>query len=242
MLRSWLQRHVALSLGAGCVMASAVAFPLNLAMKAPHAHAPLEQPIRISTSVPCPEDTSVPEPSAPTVPRASVQSSMSSAPADPPATSPPFNAPSQNESPPTSGGLGIGDLATWVGSLLSGISVLLATYLILRDRNQRMRSQAERVVAWVQTDMSGSELVFLRNTSDMPIFRVRVVSSEAGVDGNKVELRFTSEHEADEMGPNTSASRKVTVAKSGELMIRFTAADNIVWERTLATGRLRRHR
>lgn len=131
-----------------------------------------------------------------------------------------------------------GNVPAWVGSLLSGLSVILAISIIWRDRMQRIRSQAAKVVIWEERNESGSSILYLRNTSDMPIFRLRLLIETKN--RGKITSRLLSAYDADEVDPQGSVSTKIDARDSSAVRVRFTGADNSVWERDVHSGKLKR--
>jgi hypothetical protein len=98
-----------------------------------------------------------------------------------------------------------------------------------------MRSQAERVVVWEERNELGSSIIYLRNTSDAPIFRLLLVESKPQ---GKLTSRLKSAHEADEVEPKGSVSKKIEKRGSGAVRVRFTGPDGRVWERDVNSGKL----
>jgi len=67
-----------------------------------------------------------------------------------------------------------GNVPAWVASILTGGSLLLGFYILLRDRRKEERRQARRIVIQIrmtpiQGDPNSQVKLTLRNTSDQPI-------------------------------------------------------------------------
>lgn len=83
--------------------------------------------------------------------------------------------------PTAESGIQWGDIATWVASILTGLSLLLGFYIVLRDRRKEEEAHASQLVGWL--DMFGSVVphktpkgerffmcrVVIHNASNMPI-------------------------------------------------------------------------
>lgn len=132
-----------------------------------------------------------------------------------------------------------GNVPAWVGSVLSGFSVLLAMTIIWRDRRQRLRSQAEKLVVWEERSKSENLIIHLRNTSEVPVFRLLLVEGKCR---EQTVSRFRSAHEPDELEPRGAVSKKVLTSGSKRLRVRFTGPDGKVWERDARSGKLRKRR
>src|SRR6185437_3359668 len=63
-----------------------------------------------------------------------------------------------------------GNVPAWIGSILTGSSILIAALTYRRSVEDRERAQAAKVTAWVDI---GAEKIFLRNSSDSAV-RARV--------------------------------------------------------------------
>ncbi|WNM74167.1 membrane protein [Mycobacterium Phage Nergal] len=64
-----------------------------------------------------------------------------------------------------------GTAGEWVGGLGSAGALLLALYILLRDRRLRERAQADRVACWLEFSEHDDAAAHLINTSDMPIIK-----------------------------------------------------------------------
>jgi len=105
---------------------------------------------------------------------------------------------------------------------------------------QRTRSQAEKIVVWEERNRIGDTIVYVRNTSDMPIFRLRVQLKSAANRPTMVPLR--SPYESDTIGPKSAAYKKIDERGTVGIQVRFTAADGKQWSRDAQTGRLTKQR
>jgi hypothetical protein len=63
-----------------------------------------------------------------------------------------------------------GTVAAWTGSLLTGTSVVVATWYYISQHRRERRAQAASVVVWLHPHEHGPPNIKLLNLSDKPIF------------------------------------------------------------------------
>ncbi|MCU1617844.1 MAG: hypothetical protein JWO98_5384 [Frankiales bacterium] len=73
-------------------------------------------------------------------------------------------------------GIDWGNAPSWVGSILTGLSLILAFRIILRDRKSAEREQAQCItLVWMTPDLEeGAGQYFIYNASDKPITSLRL--------------------------------------------------------------------
>ena len=96
-------------------------------------------------------------------------------------------------------------MAIWgnVPAYFGGIALILTLLIILRDRNEKIRHQADRLAAWVERakEDGGSHKVLIRNASDLPCMNIGYWITEGYTQPSK--LRFSKS-----FGANTDRRRK----------------------------------
>ena len=63
-----------------------------------------------------------------------------------------------------------GTVASWTGSLLTGLSVLFGVGYYVFDRRRERRAQAGSVVVWLHPHEQGPPFIKMLNLSDKPVF------------------------------------------------------------------------
>ena len=67
-----------------------------------------------------------------------------------------------------------GTVASWTGSLLTGLSVLFGVGYYVFDRRRERRAQAGSVVVWLHPHEHGPPFIKMLNLSDKPVFDLRL--------------------------------------------------------------------
>ncbi|MBQ0830843.1 hypothetical protein [Streptomyces tagetis] len=83
-------------------------------------------------------------------------------------------------------GLEWGTVPAWFSAVLTGGSLLLGFYILLRDRRKEERNEALKVVTWTErgADDEGSFIrIHVRNTADRPILYVNALYSKGDGSG-----------------------------------------------------------
>ena len=63
----------------------------------------------------------------------------------------------------------------WLGSILTGGSLLLAFSILIRDRKKAEQQQAAKVTCWIEPDLSRPEAI-VYNHSDEPVIKSRIIA------------------------------------------------------------------
>jgi hypothetical protein len=102
-----------------------------------------------------------------------------------------------------------GDVPAWVASLLTGGSLLLGFWILLRDRRNTDRAQIDRFAFWVEGGRpdrhTASILIHVRNSSNLPVKGIHIlVAAVITYDYLTVQGRITAEKNYDVLGPGES--------------------------------------
>jgi hypothetical protein len=73
-----------------------------------------------------------------------------------------------------------GNFGQMLGSVLTGASVLLAVYLLLREVRSKERQQPDKLVAWI-TPVGPKSTLHVLNTSEQPIIHPTVMLTKSGL-------------------------------------------------------------
>jgi hypothetical protein len=96
-------------------------------------------------------------------------------------------------------------MSVWgnVPSYFGGIALILTVVILMRDRRERIRSQADHIAAWVQRSQDPKEAhrVVIKNASNLPCTRVTVWFTEGYRSPTKLRLSKT-------FGADTDRQRK----------------------------------
>jgi hypothetical protein len=150
-------------------------------------------------------------------------------------------------------GLDTGDAATWVGSVLTGLSVAGAAGYYVIDREATKKAQASSVVCWIDGD-DMSPTIHVDNLSKEPIFRptIECVSRRGAsrrpqrhlADGDcchQHKLYDKSDRVDIDAGKRTSTPIKLRAPYSRYLItINFTDANSRSWCKNVATSKAKR--
>jgi hypothetical protein len=127
-----------------------------------------------------------------------------------------------------------GTVPTWVSAFLTGGSLLLGFYILLRDRRKEERAEARKLVFSVHWEGNGSHTVRVTNVSERAFLYVGLFN------GDQWEYSFgNSEYEGD--GPMHAGEYRVyrhDGSASGALAARFQDADGQNWVKIFDTHQL----
>ncbi|MCX4649493.1 hypothetical protein [Streptomyces sp. NBC_01446] len=136
-------------------------------------------------------------------------------------------------------GLEMGTVPTWISAFLTGGSLLMGFYILLRDRRKEEREQAVGIVCWIEYG-SDESIVHILNTTTRPISKVRVFV-QIGVGHGPGDIFGMSSIVAAASGETFSYPRR---SEDGQKLIPtvvlFTDSSGIEWLRHLRTDTLRR--
>ncbi|MYX39013.1 MULTISPECIES: hypothetical protein [unclassified Streptomyces] len=142
----------------------------------------------------------------------------------------------------TAQGMDWGTVPAWFSAILSGGSVLLALYIILRDRKKAEREDAMKVICW--RDSSDEErTTHVRNAAGRAIHHVRMLGwLRPNGGGTAEDVGFEGWGIAGLLHPDEDAE-VTTLYRLGDRKIvhwavQFTDADGRQWVRELNSGRL----
>lgn len=149
----------------------------------------------------------------------------------------------------TAQGMDWGSVPAWFSAILSGGSVLLALYIILRDRKKAEREDATKVLVWTETGDDGeTETTYVFNASPRTVHAVTLLLWRNGASfRDDPELEKVSV--APTLRPDEEASKTTTAPTLAERgrqprpwAVGFIDADGGSWVRELGTLRLKEQR
>jgi hypothetical protein len=129
-----------------------------------------------------------------------------------------------------------GTVPAWFSALLSGGSVVLALYIILRDRKKEEQADAMKVICWVHHEEGRT--VHVLNASDRAIHYVR------GHDRVARKPYFVSYLIAEHVRPGEEVSKQSDSGIDPDKhdwmpqAVEFRDSDGTVWVRDMDSGRL----
>ena len=137
-------------------------------------------------------------------------------------------------------GIDWGSAPAWASAILTGGSLLLGFYILLRDRRKEERQEAARVVAMYYPEYGDDHVavqvrVALRNTADRPVYFPSVLFRRAG------EVRPWPYAE-DVVEPGDAAEVRVPKCIDGTSVqivgFAFHDGDGCIWARDFASSGL----
>ncbi|MGW6268924.1 hypothetical protein [Streptomyces sp. NPDC055060] len=136
-------------------------------------------------------------------------------------------------------GADFGDVPTWVGTLLTGGSLFLAFYIMLRDRRNAEQQEARKVALRVRLDTDGVRLFSLHNGSDRTVDGIGIFATapDQALSGLMQAPRAT-------LAPGaTSTEWRITSAWLREgASVTFVDSNGVRWVRSFETHHLIRIR
>lgn len=130
-----------------------------------------------------------------------------------------------------------GTVPAWFSAILSGGSVLLALYIILRDRKKAERADAAKIVCWLD-----DKTVHVLNTSDRAVHSVYLMAVKEKIKPGPnsfallepvlrpgVEINRSTEHPFDDPYGNSDWEKRDLAPYA----IMFHDADGVTWIREL---------
>ncbi|MFE5681706.1 hypothetical protein [Streptomyces sp. NPDC056512] len=135
-----------------------------------------------------------------------------------------------------------GTVPAWLSAILTGGSLLLGFYILLRDRRKEERQEALKVNCWSVMANNSDYDVHVLNTSDRPVTYAQMLIYMSSHEG--VERVGVGDGSAIRPGEEVTAQcpRHMNNAKSWPAAIEFQDADGITWVREITDGALHRRR
>ncbi|MFD6937316.1 hypothetical protein ACFWAP_14355 [Streptomyces goshikiensis] len=145
-------------------------------------------------------------------------------------------------------GLDWGTVPAWFSAVLTGGSLLLGFYILLRDRRKAERNEALKVVAWTErgADDEGSFIrIHVRNTADRPILYVNALYSKGDGSGKILSLPATVPWVPKDEEISLDVPRYESGRRTLALGLSFQDADGFRWVKDISSHdvyRQTRHR
>jgi hypothetical protein len=126
-----------------------------------------------------------------------------------------------------------------VPAYFGGIALVLTIVVILRDRNERIKHQADRLAAWVERSKKEGEAhkVLIKNASDLPCMDVGYWITEGYTQSSKLRLSKS-------FGADTDRRRKAAYIHAvgpGETVIAYETTEDVAVRQITFTDAAGRH-
>lgn len=138
-----------------------------------------------------------------------------------------------------------GSVPQWFSTLLTGGSLILGFYILLRDRKKAEQEDARKIICWVTLESEGDRfLTHVINTSDRTVHGVTLLSWTRTTPRQR-RMNFTTIPVLDTLLPGEEGT-KDTIRYEGEQSqishipwaVSFVDSDGAAWIRDLTTGHL----
>ncbi|WP_167504693.1 hypothetical protein [Streptomyces malaysiensis] len=137
-----------------------------------------------------------------------------------------------------------GTFPTWVSAVLTGGSLLLGFYILLRDRRKEERREASSVVCWERPNNTHFHEIHVLNATERPVVDVRLIIDSSG--GSEVAYSGSIVIHNGGILPKQEIKawcrRYSGSAHISPMAVRFQDADGIGWVRELHAGALHQDR
>ncbi|MFD5545784.1 MULTISPECIES: hypothetical protein [Streptomyces] len=138
------------------------------------------------------------------------------------------------------GGIDWGTAPAWLSAVLTGGSLLLGFYILLRDRRKAEQADALKVICW--SNRTDGYVTHALNASDRTIHNVMMHAMLRGGQRAKEELLFEGFGVAGTLRPGEEETvetpRRLDDVKVLPWAVSFTDSDGASWLRDMTTGRL----
>ena len=126
-----------------------------------------------------------------------------------------------------------------IPAYFGGIALVLTLVVILRDRNERIRNQANRLAAWVERSKKDGEThkVLIKNASDLPCMDVGYWITEGYVQPSMLRLSKS-------FGADTDRRRKpayIHAVGPGETVVAYETTEDVAVRQLTFTDSAGRH-
>ncbi|WP_406337353.1 hypothetical protein [Streptomyces sp. NBC_00649] len=134
-----------------------------------------------------------------------------------------------------------GTVPAWLSAILTGGSLLLGFYILLRDRRKEERQEALKITCWSEMADNDTYNLHVLNASNRPVTYARML----------VYMKSHDAMEAMSVGSGAirpgeeitaQCPRRMNDAKSWPAAVEFQNSDGINWVRDLHSGALYRRR
>ncbi|MGW1109170.1 hypothetical protein [Streptomyces sp. NPDC002540] len=141
-------------------------------------------------------------------------------------------------------GVDWGTVPAWASAILTGGSLLLGFYILLRDRRKEERAEAQGVICW--TDFDGEEsTTYVLNTTSRPTWQVSLLTPSSNLDWSALNNSLVVPLIRGNQEASVTTKRAVedvdgVWTENTPYAIRSTDADGQEWVRDLQFGTLYR--